>query len=407
MPRKLLALVTALLAAALVIGATSPATAAPKTKPKVSLSTPKTTVIQWSTSTFKGKVNTKKAVGAKVSVQRKTTKGWKDIKKGKISKKRTYTLRFQTNSKDSLYRVKVHANKKVRTAYSRTVRVKSKPDPRFVEWTVESARARIVKDTNAFRVSQGLKPVTLDSGISKIAQDWTEHMARTRDLQHSKTYHDQIRALGWDYGRENIAVGQSPDEVVAAWIASPGHRATMLDPGVTHIGVGFAASGKYYTQNFGGFWPDEPDDDTQDDAPDDDGPGPNLEDPWDIDAARARILADTNALRATEGLPPLTIDPRLNEVAQAWTEQVARTKNFIHNPDYFAQYPPEYMRAGENMIFGGNPSRMVAGWERSPGHRANMMNKKYTHIGIGYAHNGQFHYGTQNFGGLEPEVTSH
>ncbi|MFS0885051.1 CAP domain-containing protein [Aeromicrobium sp. 179-A 4D2 NHS] len=258
MPRKLIALVTGLLTAALMLGVVSPATAAPKkVTPKVSLSTPKATVIQWSTSTFKGKVNTKKAVGAKVSVQRKTTKGWKDIKKGKVTKKRTYTLHFQTNSKNSLYRVKVHANKKIRIAYSRTVRVKTKPDPRDIPWTVERAQAQIVKDTNAFRVSQGLNPVTIDSRISKIAQDWSDHMARTRDFQHSKTYNDQIRALGYDFARENIAMGHSPDEVVAAWFASPGHRAAMLDPRVTHIGVGFTASGKYYTQNFGGFWPDE------------------------------------------------------------------------------------------------------------------------------------------------------
>jgi uncharacterized protein YkwD len=55
---------------------------------------------------------------------------------------------------------------------------------------------------------------------------------------------------------ENIACGQrSAAEVVRGWMNSPGHRANILKPGFTHIGVGFAgggAAGTYWTQLFGG-----------------------------------------------------------------------------------------------------------------------------------------------------------
>jgi uncharacterized protein YkwD len=54
---------------------------------------------------------------------------------------------------------------------------------------------------------------------------------------------------------ENIACGQrSPAEVVDGWMNSPGHRANILKPDFTHIGVGFAGGGPqgtYWTQLFG------------------------------------------------------------------------------------------------------------------------------------------------------------
>jgi len=55
---------------------------------------------------------------------------------------------------------------------------------------------------------------------------------------------------------ENIACGQrSPAEVVDGWMNSPGHRANILKPDFTHIGIGFAGggpAGTYWTQLFGG-----------------------------------------------------------------------------------------------------------------------------------------------------------
>ncbi|BDG35019.1 CAP domain-containing protein [Saccharococcus caldoxylosilyticus] len=43
---------------------------------------------------------------------------------------------------------------------------------------------------------------------------------------------------------ENIAAGQrTPQEVVNAWMNSPGHRANILNKNFTHIGVGYAKGG--------------------------------------------------------------------------------------------------------------------------------------------------------------------
>jgi uncharacterized protein YkwD len=49
-------------------------------------------------------------------------------------------------------------------------------------------------------------------------------------------YTGRYRGLG-----ENIGLGPvTPDIIVASWMNSPGHRANILDPDYTHIGVGVA-----------------------------------------------------------------------------------------------------------------------------------------------------------------------
>ena len=58
---------------------------------------------------------------------------------------------------------------------------------------------------------------------------------------------------GWAGLRRALSL--SPAEVVEGWMNSPGHRANILKPAFTHIGVGFAGggpAGTYWTQLFGG-----------------------------------------------------------------------------------------------------------------------------------------------------------
>ena len=62
-----------------------------------------------------------------------------------------------------------------------------------------------------------------------------------------------MRSFGISYrtAGENIAKGyQSPEAVVRGWMNSPGHRANILNSSYTHIGVGYVASGNYWTQMF-------------------------------------------------------------------------------------------------------------------------------------------------------------
>jgi len=61
----------------------------------------------------------------------------------------------------------------------------------------------------------------------------------------------------WQQIGENIAAGQgSAEQVVAGWLASPGHCANIMNPGFTEMGAAYAtseggAAGSYWTQVFG------------------------------------------------------------------------------------------------------------------------------------------------------------
>ena len=62
-----------------------------------------------------------------------------------------------------------------------------------------------------------------------------------------------IKSFGITYrsAGENIARGQTtPKKVVDAWMNSSGHRANILNASYTHIGVGYASYGHYWTQMF-------------------------------------------------------------------------------------------------------------------------------------------------------------
>jgi hypothetical protein len=62
----------------------------------------------------------------------------------------------------------------------------------------------------------------------------------------------------WNWLAENIAWGYpTPENVVAAWLNSPGHAANILSPDIWEIGVGYS-EGSYWVQDFGrrsGFFP--------------------------------------------------------------------------------------------------------------------------------------------------------
>jgi len=111
---------------------------------------------------------------------------------------------------------------------------------------------------------------------------------------------------------------------------------------------------------------------------------------------RAAILCLLNAERARHALRPLVEDPALRAAADRHSADMA-------GRDYFEHRSPEgiepWMRiaasgyradlVGENLAWGeeeeGTPAHALELWRRSPGHRANMLEPRYTQIGIGLA----------------------
>ncbi|MGW1784048.1 CAP domain-containing protein [Streptomyces sp. NPDC002143] len=121
--------------------------------------------------------------------------------------------------------------------------------------------AEVVDLTNRERARAGLRPLAVDRPLTAAAQAYSADMAARAFYSHTSPEGSQPwdRAAAAGSTRrtigENIACGQrSAAEVVDGWMNSPGHRANILKPAFTHIGVGFAGggpSGTYWTQLFG------------------------------------------------------------------------------------------------------------------------------------------------------------
>lgn len=111
----------------------------------------------------------------------------------------------------------------------------------------------------------------------------------------------------------------------------------------------------------------------------------------------AVVIAETNTARSEEALSPLEHNKVLDQVAKM------KAQDMVDN-DYFAHWSPSgispwywfekagyrYGHAGENLaVHFTDSDAVVKAWLDSPTHRANIMDEKYTEIGIGTA-KGQF-----------------
>lgn len=123
----------------------------------------------------------------------------------------------------------------------------------------------------------------------------------------------------------------------------------------------------------------------------------------EISAFEQEVLTLTNVEREKNGLAPLQLDVKLSEVAREKSNDMAKNGYFDHQSptygspfDMMKQFGITYRTAGENIAMGQRtPAEVVDAWMNSEGHRANILNKDYTHIGIGYIENGN--YWTQQF----------
>ncbi len=112
-----------------------------------------------------------------------------------------------------------------------------------------------------------------------------------------------------------------------------------------------------------------------------------------------KVFHWTNVARRRHDLPPLRRIPCLRRIAVRWAEHLAATGDFAHqNLNVIFRRCDRARSAGENIARGGmTPRQMVRMWMRSDGHRANILNRGYTHLGVGAAvRNGQW-TGVQDF----------
>ncbi|MGF7033673.1 putative YkwD family protein [Paenibacillus mucilaginosus] len=144
----------------------------------------------------------------------------------------------------------------------RSPRLPRLPVPRSQFAAGDEARftSEVLRLVNQERTSRGLRPLvalirTIRLGrFGRIRTDQLSGIARVKaaDMRDRNYFSHTSPTLGtpgemltrygvnWTAYGENIAAGQTtPQAVMTGWMNSPGHRANILNPNFTHLGVGY------------------------------------------------------------------------------------------------------------------------------------------------------------------------
>ena len=108
------------------------------------------------------------------------------------------------------------------------------------------------------------------------------------------------------------------------------------------------------------------------------------------------VIRLVNEIRAKNSLGTLKEDWELSRVARYKSEDMKNNNYFSHTSptygspfDMMKKFGISYRGAAENIAKGQKtPQEVVNAWMNSSGHRANILNKNYTHIGVGYVKSG-------------------
>lgn len=268
--------------------------------------------------------------------------------------------------------------------------------------------AEVVRLVNVERAKEGLSPLETFDSLSKAAEIRAPELPTvfSHDRPDGSSCFTALEETGAIENAyvcgENIAAGSATAaDVVEQWMNSPGHRANILNEDFTHIGVGYCSSGSeyrhYWVQMFVGLRGNaavsreevrEPDTESSEDF-------------------AAEVVRLVNEQRAKQGISSLDTFDSLTESAEIRAAELP--DNFSHaRPDGTSCFTvfdetdanENAYTWGENIAAGSTTAAdVVEQWMDSPGHRANILNDEFTHIGVGYYHtkDGYRHYWVQMF----------
>ena len=96
-----------------------------------------------------------------------------------------------------------------------------------------------------------------------------------------------------------------------------------------------------------------------------------------------------NEARRKKRRPQLTIDPRITLAAKDHSDSMAQHNYFAHKGRDGSNFQVRMERRGyplshsaENLAMAQDAQRVFQMWWNSKGHKTNMMNKKYTRVGL-------------------------
>ena len=102
----------------------------------------------------------------------------------------------------------------------------------------------------------------------------------------------------------------------------------------------------------------------------------------------SQLLALINRARTSRGIKPLKTTPKLAKAAQKWSGRLAASHNLRHDPGLLGSVSrtagcSRVTALGENVAYtSGSAASMFAMYMNSPGHRANILSRSFTYVGV-------------------------
>lgn len=111
---------------------------------------------------------------------------------------------------------------------------------------------RLLNLTNQARIDQGLQPLHWDISLAAAAQAHAQKMFDQHSLSHQLPGEPDLQTRAAQAGAhfrevaENVAMGNGAEGVQKEWMNSPPHRANILDPKLTNVGIGVVEHAGYW-----------------------------------------------------------------------------------------------------------------------------------------------------------------
>lgn len=97
--------------------------------------------------------------------------------------------------------------------------------------------------------------------------------------------------------------------------------------------------------------------------------------------AASQFISQINGARAANHRPRLAISSTLSSVAAGWVSSMARSNRLAHNPR-LASSVRGWKYLGENVGVGDSVPQLESAFWDSAGHRANMLDRDFTQVGV-------------------------
>ena len=116
-------------------------------------------------------------------------------------------------------------------------------------------------------------------------------------------------------------------------------------------------------------------------------------------AEESRVLALTNQVRASAGVPALAWDEEMARIARAWAAKMASDGIISHNPSYTRGISGNWSKASENVGQGPDIDTIHRALVASHSHYVNMTDIEVTAVGVGVVVSGVTVFIVENFVG--------